>query len=145
MKLEVKIEKVGDKVQILRCKGELDAHTFEDLDGILQTALEDGPPNLAVELAEVPYMSSAGIGVLIGSKSEAENLGGTLVLVNPTAAVNEVFESMGFNALFTITATLEEALKAMGVSSGESENEAASDGEGSGGAHKVAKRKEFED
>lgn len=137
MRLKVEVERIGEDVQVLRCTGELDAHTFENLDAALQSALEDGPPNLAVELSGVPYMSSAGIGVLIGSKSEAENLGGSLVLVSPTPAVNEIFESMGFNALFTITATLDEALKSLG---------AAGQGDGSGGhSHKLAKRKEFDD
>lgn len=115
MALRIETEPLGDAQAVaIRCHGDLDAHTFEHLDEAINAAFDEGTRLLAVDLSGVPYMSSAGIGVLIGSRTEAEDRGGKLVLVNPTATVRDVFESMGFDAVFEIAQDDANALKMLG-------------------------------
>lgn len=116
MALRIESEQLGSKTTLaLRIHGDLDAHTFETLDEALVTALEEGATHLVVDLEGVPYMSSAGIGVLIGNRSEAENQGGDLALLNPSPAVLDVLQSMGFDNVFIIVKTQAEALEHLGV------------------------------
>ena len=109
-------EKVqGTDVHLLRCHGELDAHTFEILDEKFQTIFDEGVRQLIVDLSDVPYMSSAGIGVLVGASTEVEDEGGGVIVLSPSATVLSVFRDMGFDNMFTIVNTMEEAYAALGV------------------------------
>ncbi len=109
-------EKVkGTNVFLLRCHGELDAHTFEVLDEEFQNVFDEGIRQLIVDLSDVPYMSSAGIGVLVGASNEVEDDGGGVIVLSPSATVLGVFRDMGFDNMFTIVNTMEEACAALGV------------------------------
>ena len=105
----------GTNVHLLRCHGELDAHTFEVLDEEFQSIFDEGIRQVIVDLSDVPYMSSAGIGVLVGASTEVEEEGGGVIVLNPSATVLSVFRDMGFDNMFTIVKTMEEACAALGV------------------------------
>ena len=116
-KLQMSLERYEDIHAVaIRCRGDIDAHSFEELDETVYDLLEDGLKYIIVDLARVPYMSSAGIGVLIGSKNEAEDEHeGGFVLLRPVPTVTEVFKMMGFDQLFTILATEEAAWEHFGI------------------------------
>ena len=117
MALIVESESLGrENAVALRCQGDLDAHTFEILDEAIMGLMEAGATHLLIDLTEVPYMSSAGIGVIIGSRSEAEEAGGKLVLLNPNNDIFDVLESMGMTNVLDIAHSLEEALQQLGLS-----------------------------
>ena len=105
----------GTNVHLMRCHGDLDAHTFEVLDEKIQNIFDEGIRQLIVDLSNVPYMSSAGIGVLVGASTEVEDEGGGVIVLNPSATVLGVFRDMGFDNMFTIVNTMEEACAALGV------------------------------
>jgi anti-anti-sigma factor len=105
----------GTSARVIRCRGELDAHTFEILDEQLQDILDEDVNKLIVDLSEVPYVSSAGIGVLVGANSEAEDRDGLMVIQGPAPGVLQVFKDMGFDSLFTIVANQQEAYSTLGI------------------------------
>ena len=116
--LDIRVEKSkGTRTATVRCKGDIDAHTFDQLDETFFDLLDEGMPNIIADLKLVTYISSAGIGVLIGAKSEAEGHGGDLVLMNVARDVEEVFKVMGFDSMFALVKSEEEALKAFSASS----------------------------
>ncbi len=132
-------EKVqGTNVHLLRCHGELDAHTFEVLDEEFQNVFDEGIRQLIVDLSDVPYMSSAGIGVLVGASNEVEDEGGGVIVLSPSATVLGVFRDMGFDNMFTIVNTMEEACTALGVTP----PGGATDSKGPD--HSGARRKDFD-
>lgn len=111
MPLKVNRKSLADDIVLLTAEGEIDAHTFEVVEDAIIEAVNDGIVKVLVDLSKVVYMSSAGIGVLIGSMNEVvDGHGGVFVLVSPTPDVMAVFESMGFTAVFTIVDSLDEAL-----------------------------------
>lgn len=96
---------------LMRLGGYLDAHTYERLDQHIARLFAEKHYRLIVDLADVGYISSAGAGVFIGALTDAQDQKGSVVLLSPTANVREVLEMLGFNQIFTIAVSLEEALK----------------------------------
>ena len=110
MPLKLESETPADGVLVVVAEGEIDANTFEFLEAALSDGIEAGRPRLVIDLAAVNFVSSSGIGILIGAKTEAVAQEGDLVLAAPQDSVREVFDGMGFSAMFTISPTREEAL-----------------------------------
>ena len=106
-------ETIGDSVDLLQVSGALDAHTFEGLEEALNNLFMAGRFRLIVDMTAVSYISSAGVGVLIGATNEADANGGKLVLLNPTKDVQEVFNALGLAEIFTTVAERQQALAAL--------------------------------
>lgn len=105
-------ETAGDGVSVLHVQGFLDAHTFEQLEEAIREVFEGGCFKLVVELGGVDYISSAGAGVLIGARSESQENGGDVVLLNPTESVKEVFDLLGLTQIFKLVPDQASALAA---------------------------------
>ncbi len=114
--LRVDIQNVpGTTAVMVRCHGEVDAHSFMDLEDAVNGILDEEATHIVFDLKDVPYMSSAGMGVIIGAQSEVEDGGGGVAVVGPKPAVMEVLESIGLHDTCIIAATEEEALRGLGV------------------------------
>ncbi len=111
--LELDIVSKDNGIAVIRLEGFLDAHTFEKLDNVLQDLLEENVVNIAVNLSDVEYISSAGAGVFIGAMAQAQEVDGNIILVNPTENVHEVFDLLGVSQIFTILDTDEAAVMAL--------------------------------
>ncbi len=99
----------------LRCGGELDAHTLEHLENELARTLADGVKHIVVDLREVSYCSSRGIGVLVRARKEAVDAGGGLVLMGPPPTVATALEVLGFDDVFDIVGSEREAVEVLGL------------------------------
>jgi anti-sigma B factor antagonist len=87
---------------VLRVRGSIDAHTYSEFETVMIGLLSSGVYKVAVELSEVEYLASAGIGVLIGALSRAQEHGGSIVLMNPTESVLGVLDVLGMTHIFDI-------------------------------------------
>jgi anti-sigma B factor antagonist len=110
--LEVTIEdsNPGPAV-VLRCRGFIDSHTFLGLEEPLECALARDAMRIVVDLREVTYISSAGLGVLVGAHKQAEERGGLLVLACPRPEICTVLEDTGLADLLVIAPSEHEALR----------------------------------
>ena len=116
MDLDILIDRFDeDSVVVVRCVGSIDGHTFEKLDDSLINLLASGERYIIVDMSRVPYVSSAGIGVLVGAHREAEKAAGGLALINLSPDVRELFRSTKLDALFTIADVKEEAIRKLSV------------------------------
>lgn len=80
--------------------GRLDTTTAPELDNELKSSL-DGIEKLTIDFAELDYISSAGLRVLL-SAQKVMNKQGSMVLRNVKEEVKEVFEVTGFLDILTI-------------------------------------------
>jgi anti-sigma B factor antagonist len=103
---------IAESVPILHLHGYLDGHTFIELERVLDATITAGVHRLVMDLGELTYIASAGVGVFINGQHQMRKLGGDLQLVNPTAAVREVFGILGLEALFTLHPTIEQGVAA---------------------------------
>ena len=105
-------ETIGDGVDLITVSGALDAHTFEQLEEVINNLLAEGRFRLVVDMTRVNYISSAGVGVLIAAANETEASGGKVVLMSPTKEVGEVLDTLGLAEMFTTVGDRREALAA---------------------------------
>ncbi|MCR5557791.1 MAG: STAS domain-containing protein [Butyrivibrio sp.] len=89
----------GDKLDIA-LEGRLDTMTAPDLEKELKESLSD-VKELAIDMAKLEYISSAGLRTLLMAKKALHNKGAVKVL-NANDIVKEVFEVTGFDSLLDI-------------------------------------------
>ncbi len=80
--------------------GRVDTTTAPKLETELKSDL-DGITELTLDFAEVEYISSAGLRVLL-SAQKIMNRQGKMVLTNVNESVQEIFEVTGFSDILTI-------------------------------------------
>lgn len=108
---EINLEELSPEVTVVHVAGWLDAHTFEYMEQAINNLFDEGRVRIAVNLADVEYVSSAGAGVFIGTLSESHERGGDIVLMNPTEPVQEVFDMLGLSQVFKFAGSPQEAVK----------------------------------
>lgn len=89
---------------IVQVQGEVDIHTSPALESALQEAVNDGKSAVWVDLSDVSFMDSSGLGALIASLRVAKANSKELVLVSPQPAVNRVLAMTGLDKVFSIRA-----------------------------------------
>lgn len=72
--------------------GRLDSNTSVDFDRRVDELLAGPVGGFVLDLAQLDYISSAGIGSLFRTKKLVEERGGSFVIVNPRPGVRKVFE-----------------------------------------------------
>ncbi len=77
---------------VIRLEGSLDTDTFGQLEAEITRLVAEGSPLVALELAALTYISSAGIRVVQKGTRALERSGGQLKLLNPQPQVARVFE-----------------------------------------------------
>lgn len=97
--MDIKMTK-NDKELTVVIAGRLDTLTAPDLEDKLEEEL-DGAERLIFDLAELEYISSAGLRVLLGAYKMMDEMGGMLIR-NVTEPVMEVFEVTGFSDVLDI-------------------------------------------
>ena len=101
-------EGVVGAVRVVAPKGRLDTATAPALDAKLTALLHDGG-KLVADLAEVHYVSSAGLRVLLKATKCAKEAGGAFAIAAPRQMVREVLELGGFDRILPIRDTVEDA------------------------------------
>ncbi|GIU84463.1 MAG: putative anti-sigma factor antagonist [Acidimicrobiales bacterium] len=111
--LEIRVEERNDHV-ICRPVGELDAYTvgpFREKLNELATS-----KRLLIDLSEVPFMDSAGLGALIGGIRRAREANTDVAVACSRASLTRLLHTTGFDRIVPVTETVEEAAEALGVS-----------------------------
>ncbi len=97
-------------VRILALSGRLDTETSADLELALQDLQAAGATHFLIDMADIGYVSSAGLRVLLALAKQLDGGRGSLRLCELNAAVTQVFDVAGFSKLFLIYPTRAAAL-----------------------------------
>jgi anti-sigma B factor antagonist len=111
--LSVKVEDLdgpGEGWTLARVGGELDVATAPRLREQLLAAIAEGGPRLVVDLGDVDFLDSTGLGVIVGVLKRARTLGGDLRLVCPSPAIRRVFEITALDRTMPLADTVDDAL-----------------------------------
>jgi len=68
---------------------------------------------VVVDMSKVPYVDSAGLGVLVGCNSKLKNAGGEMRLAAVEARVLQLLKLAFLDTIFAVDATVADATKAM--------------------------------
>jgi len=97
-------------IRILALDGYLDAHTAPQFENAIHDEMQAGHQRMVVDCARLTYISSAGLGVFMSFIEELREIGGDIKLAAITPKVYQVFEVLGFPALFDILDTTQAAV-----------------------------------
>ncbi|MDX2078821.1 MAG: STAS domain-containing protein [bacterium] len=104
------LEEEINGVSVITFKGRIDSQLALDLEALLQKIYALGKYRLVLNMAEVRYMSSAGLRTLADILTKNRENGGDLKLVALNPKVLRVFEVIGFNNFFAMYDTNELAI-----------------------------------
>ena len=90
----------GDKATFT-LSGRLDTGTAPQLQAELIPAFDDSA-HVEIDFAELSYVSSAGLRVLLMGQKTAKVKGAAMQLVHVSAEIMEVFEMTGFSGILNI-------------------------------------------
>ncbi|MEE9415214.1 MAG: STAS domain-containing protein [Acidimicrobiales bacterium] len=108
--LEIHIENT-DTYTVARPVGELDAYTVGQFRESLSELAET--PMLLIDLSDVPFMDSAGLGALIGGIRRVRDNEGLVAVVSARATLTRLLHTTGFDRIVPVTETVEEAVEAL--------------------------------
>ena len=80
----------------------------------IQQVVAAGHRNILLNLQELLYIDSAGMGELVGACTTVRNLGGDMKLVNPQARVTHLLHMTKLSAMFKVFGDEEAALASFG-------------------------------
>ena len=120
--MKIKQEAIGD-VYVLRLSGQLMGGP--DADAVRETilsALNQGYKNLLVDLKDVSWVNSTGLGILISSHITVSNNGGFLKLMRVSRRIDSIFMVTRLNTVFQVFESEPEALASFQTDSESSKN-----------------------
>jgi len=75
---------VRENLQLFRLAGLLDAFSEPAFRKVMDKCVEDGPPNLILDLSQIDFVDSSGLGALVQVAKKAQGAGGMIQIVtNP--------------------------------------------------------------
>jgi anti-sigma B factor antagonist len=113
-RFEVKVAPASNaSATVIELSGQLDAHTAPEFERFLeQTVRKEGKRRLILDFHDLEYISSAGLGVLMGLIEDVRSGGGDMKLAALPEKIFHVLDLLGFPVVFQIYATVAEALTA---------------------------------
>ncbi len=105
---------------VLLVRGELDLVTSAGVRQQVHDVVADGGRDLVLDLSQVRFCDSSGVGVLVGARRLMRSCAGRLRLVLPAQGaldgshVNRVLAALGVRRLFDVFADLETAVDEQG-------------------------------
>ncbi|HEY6793758.1 MAG TPA: STAS domain-containing protein [Kineosporiaceae bacterium] len=100
------------KWRVVRVNGEIDVHTGPALRDHLLSAFAQGEDTIVVDLSEVSFLDSSGLGVLVAAHKRARTTDGELRIAGCRPPVTTLFQITALDRAFCIYPTVEEALAA---------------------------------
>lgn len=111
MDLRLDVSEHGDR-SVLRVGGEVDVATAPRLREQLIVLVNEQRYQLVVDLSDVDFIDSTGLGVLIGALKRVRSHDGDLHLVCSDPRIVRVFEITGLDQIFSMHETLDAAVAA---------------------------------
>lgn len=108
--LDIQVEP-ADGYTICRPVGELDAFTVSQFR--LALGQLASTPRLLIDMSEVPFVDSAGLGALIGGIRRARELGGDVAVACSRPTLTRLLRTTGFDRIVTVADTVEQAAEAL--------------------------------
>ncbi len=110
--LEIETERnEDDDFAVLRPRGDIDAYSVAQFREALGEQSEAG--RLVVDLCNVPFMDSAGLGALIGGVRKIRENSGKVAVYCTSNALVRLLHTTGFNRIVPVEETLTGAVSAL--------------------------------
>lgn len=108
MELDIAVDLAEDQCY-LALDGEVDVYTAPRLKEQLVTVFEDGCSNVVIDLEQVGFIDSSGLGVLVSALRRARERDGSVRVVCTRENILKIFRITGLDKVFPIFADKAEA------------------------------------
>lgn len=102
------------RAHVVVMKGKLDSASAPEAEKLVLGALENGAAIVIMDMAELDYVSSAGLRVMLMAAKRLKTSGGKFGLSGVRPAIVEVLDIAGFTSILTIFPDRAAALSALG-------------------------------
>ena len=102
-----------DNAVILKISGRMDAESNKEFDAACERWMQDGALHLVVDLADLQYINSAGLGSILRNAKRMQEKGGSLLLCGLKGLVKEVFELTRLITVFQVFESTEAACQSI--------------------------------
>jgi len=109
--MNIKTESNRGVIVVFVREERLDANNSEELKSELNRLFEIGTKDVIVDLKEVRFIDSSGLGVLVSGFKNASTRQGTIKLSGLQTQVKSMFELTRLHRVFDIYATVDDALE----------------------------------
>jgi anti-anti-sigma factor len=97
----VRTQRLADGSVTVEVRGPLEAETVGALRSVVLDAIRAWrPPRLVIDLRNVPFMDSIGVGTLVAGSNAAREVGGALELRSPSPFVHRLLHITGLTDFF---------------------------------------------
>lgn len=87
------------RVTVIEVAGRIDSSTASQFDDAVMSIIEAGQNNVIIDMAEVEFLSSAGLRTLVSAR-KAVQPSGAILLARPSQRVVDTLEIAGLDVLF---------------------------------------------
>ena len=109
--LSIAVRQNGDVVVLLPA-GFINAHTVREFEEALEGLVRDGHYKILLNCKDLSYISSAGLGAIMGLIETVREHEGDILLSNLQENVFAIFDTLGFTQLYRVFPEEQEALAA---------------------------------
>jgi len=99
MDFSVRVD-VDSDIAVLYPKGHLDAHNVELFESEIIKLITNKSINIIINCTELDYISSAGMGIIMGYLDEIQEKNGDIKLCSVNERVYEIFDLVGFTEIY---------------------------------------------
>ncbi|MFD1415161.1 STAS domain-containing protein [Oceanobacillus jeddahense] len=105
MNLSVNVQEESN-VTVLEVSGEIDAYTAPELKESLMPLIKESDNEVEVDLENVQYMDSTGLGVFVSALKASKESGSHFSVKNVQGRVYRIFEITGLDEIIDIKAAI---------------------------------------
>jgi anti-sigma B factor antagonist len=113
MDLELETSERGE-ARVLSLRGEIDVYTAPRLRQAIVDLVEEGVHDIVVDMEQVDFLDSTGLGVLVEGLKRVRSDQGDLAIVATQDKILKIFDITGLNKAFHIHGSVEDAVDDVG-------------------------------
>lgn len=111
--MEVEVEERDERTSVLKVSGRVDLVSAGRLRRVVEEAIDGGRRSLVVDLGEVPFVDSSGVGALVGALKLTRQVGGELRIAAVAPTVRDVLRLTTVDRILRPYDTVDEALEGL--------------------------------
>jgi anti-sigma B factor antagonist len=113
-RVEVSVSrKATDDIPVVAVSGEVDVYSAPELKESLTKLLQTGAKSIVVDLSDVAFLDSTGLGALVEARAATSEAGGSLPVVCSHERILKLFTITGLDGVFSIHGSVDEALASL--------------------------------
>ena len=102
--MEIVTQQLGDALEV-KVRGRLDNYWTEHLRGNLEEVIRGGAHGIRLNLSEISFLSSAGVGLLVKFHTQLKCIGGSFIVTSPSERVKQVLDLCHLSTILLAPAT----------------------------------------